>query len=88
VLIMAEAGAGRGLIVPPTAAEMKRMQEREDRNVFTEEKIGKVKTPKGEKLPRDLMPGDLPSPKKMAAGGYTRAADGCCKKGKTRGKMV
>lgn len=26
--------------------------------------------------------------KKMASGGYTRAADGCCKKGKTRGKMV
>jgi hypothetical protein len=50
--------------------------------------MGKTKTPKGEKLPRDLMPGDLPSPKKMAAGGYTRAADGCCKKGKTRGKMV
>ena len=26
--------------------------------------------------------------KKLASGGYTRAADGCCKKGKTRGKMV
>ena len=26
--------------------------------------------------------------KKMASGGYTRAADGCCQKGKTRGKMV
>jgi hypothetical protein len=26
--------------------------------------------------------------KKMASGGYTTAADGCCKKGKTRGKMV
>jgi hypothetical protein len=88
VLIMAEVGAGRGLTVPPTAAEMKRMQQRADRNVFTEEKIGKVKTPKGEQLPRDLMPGDLPSPKKMASGGYTKAADGCCKKGKTRGKMV
>ena len=84
---MAEAGAGRGLTVPPTAAEMRRMQERADRGVFTEEKIGKTKTPKGEKLPRDLMPSDLP-PTKMAAGGYTKAADGCCKKGKTRGKFV
>lgn len=27
-------------------------------------------------------------PKKMASGGYVRAADGCAKKGKTRGKMV
>jgi hypothetical protein len=26
--------------------------------------------------------------KKFASGGYTRAADGCCKRGKTRGKMV
>ena len=26
--------------------------------------------------------------KKMASGGYTKAADGCCKKGKTRGKFV
>jgi hypothetical protein len=26
--------------------------------------------------------------KKMASGGYTTAADGCCKKGKTRGKFV
>ncbi len=85
---MAEAGAGRGLTVPPTAAEMRRIQEREDRGVFTKEKIGKTKTPKGEQLPRDLMPGDLPSPKKMAAGGYTKSADGCCKRGKTKGKMV
>lgn len=27
-------------------------------------------------------------PKKMAKGGYTKAADGCCQRGKTRGKMV
>jgi hypothetical protein len=26
--------------------------------------------------------------KKMAAGGYRKAADGCATKGKTRGKMV
>jgi hypothetical protein len=26
--------------------------------------------------------------KKFSSGGYTKAADGCCKKGKTRGKMV
>ena len=33
------------------------------------------------------MPDEGPT-KKMAAGGYTKAADGCCKRGKTRGKMV
>lgn len=27
-------------------------------------------------------------PKQMASGGYVRAADGCCIRGKTRGKMV
>ena len=87
MLIMAEAGAGRGLTVPPTAAEMKRIEERANRGVFTEEKIGKVKTPKGEQLPRDLMPSDLP-PVKKADGGYVKAADGCVQRGKTRGKMV
>lgn len=83
---MAEAGAGRGLTVPPTAAEMRRIQERADRNVFTEDKIDKTKTPKGEKLPRDLMPSDL---KKMAGGGSASArADGCAQRGKTRGMIV
>jgi hypothetical protein len=88
VLIMAEAGAGRGLTVPPTAAEMKRIQQRADRNVFTEEKIGKVKTPKGEKLPRDLMPSDLPPVKKASGGSASSRADGCAQRGKTRGMMV
>ncbi len=27
-------------------------------------------------------------PKKMAKGGYVRAADGCAQRGKTRGKIV
>jgi hypothetical protein len=85
---MAEAGAGRGLTVPPTAAEMKRIEERANRGVFTEDKIGKVKTPKGEQLPRDLMPSDLPPVKKASGGSASSRADGCCKKGKTRGKMV
>ena len=130
---MAEAGAGRGLTVPPTAAEMRRIQERADRDVFTEDKLGKTK-----KLPRDLMPedfantekpkqsssamGDLMSQldaglkrkgmktsregnyvtvesfgeesdrvKKKARGGKVSAssrADGICKRGKTRGRMV
>jgi len=28
------------------------------------------------------------APRKLAKGGYTRAADGCATKGKTRGKLV
>jgi hypothetical protein len=28
------------------------------------------------------------APKKMAKGGYVKAADGCAQRGKTRGKMV
>ena len=85
---MAEAGAGRGLTVPPTAAEMRRIEERADRNVFTEDKIGKAKTPKGEKLPRDLMPSDLPTVKKAAGGSASSRADGCAQRGKTRGMIV
>ena len=84
---MAEAGAGRGLTVPPTAAEMRRIQERADRDVFTEEKVGKTKTPKGEKLPRDLMPEDLPPVKKAKGGSASSRADGIAKRGKTRGRM-
>lgn len=30
----------------------------------------------------------VPAPKKMAKGGYVKAADGCASRGKTRGKMV
>lgn len=85
---MAEAGAGRGLTVPPTAAEMRRIEERADRNVFTAEKIGKTKTPKGEKLPRDLMPSDLPPVKKAKGGSASSRADGCAQRGKTRGMIV
>ena len=85
---MAEAGAGRGLVVPPTAAEMKRIEERANRGVFTEDKIGKVKTPKGEQLPRDLMPSDLPTVKKAKGGSASSRADGCAQRGKTRGTMV
>jgi len=42
------------------------------------------------KIMRDMtMASDpVPGEKKFSSGGYTKAADGCCKKGKTRGKMV
>jgi hypothetical protein len=42
------------------------------------------------KIERDMtMASDpVPGEKKFSSGGYTKAADGCCKKGKTRGKMV
>lgn len=85
---MAEAGAGRGLTVPPTAAEMRRQQERADRGVFTVEKMDSRKTPKGEKLPRDLMPSDLPPVKKAKGGSASSRADGCAQRGKTRGMIV
>jgi hypothetical protein len=67
---------------------MKRIEERADRGVFTVEKMGKTKTPKGEKLPRDLMPSDLPPVKKASGGSASSRADGCAQRGKTRGMMV
>lgn len=37
------------------------------------------------KISRDMP---MEPVKKMASGGYTKAADGCVQRGKTRGKMV
>ena len=77
-----------GMDVPANIEDMKTAPAPSDRGVFTIEKIGKVKTPKGEKLPRDLMPSDLPPVKKAKGGSASSRADGCCARGKTRGKMV
>ena len=45
-------------------------------------------TPEERKQMSRMPDEGAPPMKKMAAGGYTKAADGCCKRGKTRGKMV
>lgn len=74
--------------VPPNIEDMKSAKPPSDKGIFTAEKIGKVKTPKGEKLPRDLMPSDLPPVKKAAGGSASARADGIAQRGKTRGKMV
>jgi hypothetical protein len=41
---------------------------------------------------KDSVPAPMPTPKKMASGGSvgsaSKRADGCCVKGKTRGKIV
>ena len=88
---MAEKVFREGMEIPPNIEDMKSAPAPSDRNVFTVEKVGKVKTPKGEKLPRDLMPKDLP-PVKKAGGGSAKSAsaraDGICLRGKTRGKLV
>jgi hypothetical protein len=69
-----KAGAGRGKQGGPTAKELKKYEEKQDAGVYTKEK---------------RMP---PSPREMASGGKVSSAssraDGCCIKGKTRGKMV
>lgn len=36
----------------------------------------------------DTAPKTKKEPQKMAGGGYVRAADGCAKRGKTRGRIV
>jgi len=41
----------------------------------------------GMPVPQDIDGRSAPRKKKMAAGGYTRAADGIAQRGKTRGKM-
>jgi hypothetical protein len=41
----------------------------------------------GMPVPQDIDGGSAPRKKKMASGGYTKAADGIAQRGKTRGKM-
>ena len=41
----------------------------------------------GMPVPQDVDGASAPRKKKMATGGYTRAADGIAQRGKTRGKM-
>ena len=44
-----------------------------------------------EQAQMDKKKATVPTPKKpkgMRSGGYVRAADGCCQRGKTRGKIV
>jgi len=45
----------------------------------------KMDAKKAMPTPQPPMP---KKPKGMRAGGYVKAADGCCKRGKTRGRMV
>lgn len=85
---MAEKIFKEGMDVPPNVEDMKSASPPSDKGVFTAEKMGKVKTPKGEKLPRDLMPSDLPPVKKAEGGTASARADGCAQRGKTRGRMV
>ena len=69
-----KAGAGRGKQGGPTAKELQKYEDKMDAGIYTKEK---------------RMP---PSPREMASGGKvsfaSKRADGCCTKGKTRGKMV
>jgi len=66
------AGAGRGKQGGPTAKELADYERKQDAGIYTKEKS------------------KPPSPREMAKGGLTasKRADGCCTKGKTRGKMV
>ena len=41
----------------------------------------------GMPVPQDIDGGSAPRKKRMASGGYTKAADGIAQRGKTRGKM-
>ena len=38
--------------------------------------------------PKSMLKHEQAEAKGMKAGGYVRAADGCAKKGKTKGKMI
>jgi hypothetical protein len=74
-----EAGAGRGKQGGPTAKEFADYERKQDAGIYTVEKG---------KPPQDKDGGSV-SVKKLSKGGSASSrADGCCTKGKTRGKMV
>ena len=73
------AGAGRGKQGGPTAKELADYDKKQNAGIYTAEKG---------KPPQDVDSGSAPV--KKASGGKVSAssrADGCCVKGKTRGKM-
>lgn len=68
-----------------TAEEKQMLQEIKDKKMAT----------KNEKAYNESLTNTVPAPmpaasepKKMAKGGYVKAADGCAMRGKTRGKMM
>jgi hypothetical protein len=76
------AGAGRGKQGGPTAKELDDYERKQNAGIYTADKG---------KPPQDKDGGSAPM-KKLAKGGpvgsASKRADGCCTKGKTRGKMV
>lgn len=69
-----DAGGGRGFINPPMAKQD-----------YSGKMNVRGETPKGYRHRKEPDEGPI---KKMASGGYTKAADGCAQRGKTRGKFV
>jgi len=81
-----EAGAGRGFVNPKTVAEMNDEErspaEREARQMMKDRKAAK----KAEAAYDKAMPSPYKGGGKVSSA--SSRADGCCTKGKTRGKMV
>jgi hypothetical protein len=77
-----DAGAGRGGQGGPTAKEMSDYERKQNRGIYTAEMGAPPTDPEMAKKHGGMI-------KKMANGGSASSrADGCCTKGKTRGKMV
>jgi len=98
------AGAGRGKQGGPTAEELKKYEDKQNEGIYTAEKgkppqdkdgasvSKKAKggmTAKFMSFSKTGKPAGMKKVTKMATGGTASSrADGCCTKGKTRGKMV
>lgn len=76
------AGAGRGFVNPPTVEERKMEARRRSRESLSAGERQALEEVEDQKMREKI--GSMG----YKSGGYVRAADGCCKKGKTRGKMV
>jgi len=86
ILGQSEAGAGRGKVNPATIAEMEDAKrspaEREARQMMKDRAEAKA----AEAAYNKSMPSPYKGGGKVSSA--SKRADGCCTKGKTRGKMV
>ncbi len=76
------AGAGRGRVNPPTIEERKMQARRRQRQEMTPGEREMVEEVEDQKMREKV------ESMGYASGGYVRAADGICRKGKTKGRMV
>ena len=77
-----QAGAGRGMVNPPTVEERKMQARRRQRQEMTPGEREMVEEVEDQKMREKVESMGYRS------GGYVKAADGCAQRGKTKGRII